>query len=156
MEKRTRNIWLLVVFWVAAVVCCGGGCASLKRMTLSEHEKSMLDSFHRQVHDSVSDPVRAEQLIEVGDDVAMALHDYFNKMAKMVKKVSKANADYDTTPEQLASYFLTLDKYRRNIRKTLLQANAQALALTTESEWRALSNRKNSLKDFLEKHPELF
>ena len=156
MEKKSRKVSLVVLFFVAALVCCGGGCASLKRLTLTESEKLMLDSFRRQVHESVPDPLRAEQLIEVGEDVAMALHDYFSKMAKMVKKVNKTNADYDTTPEQLSSYFLTIDTYRRNMRKTLLQAHVQALMLTSESEWRALSNRKNSLKDFIEKHPELF
>lgn len=156
MGIRNRILSAFVLLLIAAVVCYGSGCASLKRLALSKHEKSMLDSFRKQVHESVSDPLRAEQLIEVGENVAGAWHDYLKIMARMVKKCAKINADYDTTPEQLASCFLTLDKHRRNMRETLLQAHAQALMLTTESEWRDLSNRKNSLKDFLAKHPELF
>lgn len=156
MDKSKFTYSTIVLLLVAAVVCYGSGCASLKRLTLGKHEKSMLDSFRREVHETVSDPVRAEKLVEVGEDMAMELHDYFNDMAKLVKKCLKANADYDTTPEELASYFQRLDEHRRRMRETLLQAHAQGAMLMTESEWRSLTNRKNSLKDFLEKHPELF
>lgn len=156
MGKKKVTLSACVLLLAAAVVCYGSGCASLKRLTFSKHEKSMFDSFRKQVHETVSDPVRAEQVVEVGEDVATELHDYFDKMAKIVKKCIKANADYDTTPDELASYFQKLDEHRRQIRGILLQAHAQIAMLTTESEWRALTNRKNSLKDFLEKHPELF
>lgn len=156
MGKKKVTLSACVFLLVATVVCYGFGCASLKRLTLSKHEKSMLDSFRKQVHETVPDPVRAEQVVAVGEDVTTELHDYFEKMGKIMKKCIKANADYDTTPDELASYFRALDENRRKIRKTLLKAQARITTLTTEQEWRALSNRKNSLKEFLEKHPDLF
>ena len=86
MDKSRFASSAIVLLLVAAVVCYGSGCASIKRFTLSKHEKSMLESFEKLIYETVSDPVRAEHLIELGEDVAMALHDYLNKMAKMVKK----------------------------------------------------------------------
>lgn len=157
MGKKKLPLSAFVLFFlVAATVCYGSGCASLKRLILSKHEKSMFDSFRKQVQESVSNPLRAEQLIEVGENMVMALHDYFNKMSKLVKKCNKVNADYDTTPAQLSYYFLALEEHRKNMREAILQAHAQAVMLTTESEWKTLLKRNNSLKDFVEKHPELF
>lgn len=156
IDKRNLTLSAFVLLLVAAVVCYGSGCASLKRLTYSKQERLMFDSFRSQVHEAVSDPLRAEQLIELGENLAVELNDYFKKMAKMVKKCLRANADYDAPPEQLTSNFLALDEHRRKMRETLLRAHAQSVMLTTDSEWRRLSSRKNTLQDFIEKHPELF
>lgn len=156
MNQKKAPLSAFVLMLVAAMVGYGSGCASLKGLMLSNHEKSMFDSFRNQVQESVSDPVRAEQLTAVGENVVMELHDYFNKISKLVKKCNKIYADYDTPPEQLADYFMTLEKHRKNMREALLNAHAQAVTLSTDSEWKALFKRNNSLKDFVEKHPELF
>jgi len=156
MRKRKRIVSGVMLLLIAGTVCYGVGCASIRRLTFSKQEKLMFDSFRKEVHKSVADPVRAEKLIEVGEDLALELHDYFGKLAKMTKRCMKANADYDITPEQMESNYKALDDYRRKMRETVLSALSRSLALTTPAEWQALSSRKNSLRDLMEKHPGLF
>jgi len=156
MRNRKRIVSGIMLLLIVSAVCYGVGCASIKRLTFTKQEKLMFESFRKDVNKSVADPVRAEQLIELGEDLALELHDYFEKLAKMTKRCMKANADYDTTPEQMESNFKALDDYRRKMRETVLSAFSQSLALTTPAEWQALSSRKNSIRDLMDKHPGLF
>ena len=156
MAPRNFSLSIFVILLAAAVMSFGSGCASLKLLTLSKQERLMLNSFRQQIHETVSDPTRAQQLIDLGENLSIELHDYLDKMAMVVKKYNKATADYDTTPEKLNAYFLELNSNRRDMREILLRAHVQVVQLTTESEWAKLTSRKKTLLDFMEKHPELF
>jgi hypothetical protein len=156
MRKRKSILSGFLILFIAAGVINGNGCSSIKRLTFTKQEKLIFDSFRKQVNESVADPVRAEELIEVGEDLALELHDYIEELTKMAQKCIKANADFDATPEQLESCYKALNDYRREKRETVLSAYSQTRSLTTPAEWQALSSRKNTLRDLMEKYPGLF
>jgi len=156
MNTRKRILSGLALFLAAITLWPISACTTFRKLTLSKQEKIMFESFRNQVHESVADPVRAEQLIDVGENLAFKLHDYLTRLSKAAKKCKAANADFDTTPEQLEACYRKMDDYRRDMRETVLSARSQAVSLATAAEWRALSNRQNSLRDFLEQAPGLF
>ena len=156
MHHKKQFLPGLAVLLAVAAIWHLSGCTSMRMLMLSKQEKIMFESFRKQVRETVDDPERAEQLIEIGEDLSFQLHDYTNKLSKMATHCKDTNADYDATPEQLESCYRTLDDHRRSLRKIILQSRSQAVALTTAAEWEALSSRKNSMQDLMEQAPGLF
>lgn len=138
------------------MVCQSSGCTSLQMLTFNNQEKIMFESYRENVMEIVDDPGRADQLIEIGEDLALALHAYADQLTRLAKKVIKANVDYDIAPEELLRHYQAFDACRRNMRESVMQARRKTVALTTEKEWQRLYNRKNSLREMLEQKPGLF
>jgi hypothetical protein len=102
------------------------------------------------VRKEVSDPVRAQQILALMEQVEAGIN--FQKMINQdtQKQFMRLNADYNTTPEQIQGLLDGTKESREKNRQKTLDAFFQIQALTTPQEWEVISKAEiQKYPDFL-------
>lgn len=130
-----------------------GGCASQQARLLKKRQEDVLKSYRIQVANTFDDPERADQLINVAEDLYLQLRNDTKVLLEITEELKKLNGAYDTTREELEAVLQDLNSHRRKMRETIMAARAGALSLTTPEEWQELMDRRGTLLEFIGETP---
>ena len=122
-----KRYWLLIL--LVATLCAAGGCVSQQERLLQNKQQEILESYRESVTAIVDDPVRARQLIDIAEKLNLEMKADTRVLLETTAKIKKLNAEYGTTREELQTALLDLNNQRRKMRKAILTARTEALAL---------------------------
>ena len=146
-----KRYWLLIL--LVATLCAAGGCVSQQERLLQNKQQEILESYREIVTTVVDDPVQARQLIHIGEKLNLEMKADTRVLLETTAKIKKLNAEYGTTREELQTALLDLNNQRRKMRKAILTARTEALALTTPAEWQELMSRRGTLPELIQETP---
>jgi Glu-tRNA(Gln) amidotransferase subunit E-like FAD-binding protein len=146
-----KKYWLVIL--LAAILCTAGGCATQQERLLQKKQQDILESYREIVTTVVDDPVRARQLIHIGEKLNLEMKADTRVLLKTIAEIKKLNADYGTTREELQTTLQNLNDQRRNMREAILTARQEALSLTTQAEWEELMSRRGTLPELIQETP---
>jgi len=126
-------------------------------MTGCAHEQPALSQADVKdlVHKEISDPVRADKVVALMEQMDAEISDQMNAKVEFRKYFAKLNTDYYATPEQFEQYFESTREAQGKNRARIMETYFKIKDLTTPQEWEALSKPDMQyFTDYLQKMEE--
>jgi hypothetical protein len=139
----------------SAVLLVTGGCTAKRTYLLKKKQKDVFKAYREFVTESIDDPERAEQLIDLGEDLYRHMKRDTATLLELVDDLDSLNKGYDTTREELEAGFKAINDLRIQLREKILAARIKAEALTSPEEWQELMSRNRTLMDLIQETPGL-
>ena len=138
----------------SAALCRGGlflglllfgmaGCSTPP--TVEDRYRASLDSYTRTIPEIVRDEERAGRLRDIGNNLFQDLRADAETLETLVERVDTLNRNFDTSREDLEQSLAEVDRHRQLLQDRLVAARTEAVRLTTEEEWVALTARESTL-----------
>jgi hypothetical protein len=125
-------------------------CASRKEATKEDTYDTAGDELQELVYSSISDPVRAEQVLKLYEEGFEDLLDIMRFRSAYFTTLWKLNWDYHATREDFNLLFQTYDIRREELWDFSFEWERKLREATTPEEFRMLlSKEKRLAKDFL-------
>lgn len=148
-KKTALSAMMLSMCFLTALA----GCASQQERLLKKKQQNILESYRQQVAITVGDPVRAQQLISIAEELYRDFKAETKILLEITEKIKKLHADYGTTRDEMQTALAHLNNQRSKMRETILNARTEALSLTTPIEWQELMKRRGTLLELIQERP---
>jgi len=112
---------------------------------VEDRYRASLDSYTRTIPEIVRDEERAGRLRDIGNNLFQDLRADAETLETLVERVDTLNRNFDTSREDLEQALAEVDRHRQLLQDRLVAARTEAVRLTTEEEWVALTARESTL-----------
>jgi hypothetical protein len=126
-------------------------------MTGCAHEQPALSQADVKdlVHKEISDPVRADKVVALMEQMNAEISDQMNAKVEFRKDFAKLNTDYYATPEQFEQFMESTREAQDKNRARIMETYFRIKDLTTPQEWEALCKPEMlNFTDYLQKMEE--
>lgn len=125
------------------LLLAGLALAGCKSMSPAQATRTAMDETRAQVTASVADPTKAERMQTLINALEADLEAYAEIRDAHNRALAEANADYDTSREDMQSLYDTFNQDARGMLEKLTGTHLELKALATEAEWAAISGHKH-------------
>lgn len=139
--KASRGILITIVAILALILF--SSCAGLRQPPDPAKVKAQIAEYRQQeielVRSTVSDPVRAERLLELLGERDRLVDEHAKRVIEHRKKMALLAADYDASREEFEVLLAGFNRQRAAAQRETIDLVAAMKAATTADEWKAIS-----------------
>ena len=133
---------------VALIGLCLAACAGKEEKTATPGDP-VSEEMQREIMDIVDDKDRAEQAVELSNQLRGLLADGVAHVERAIDELHALNLDYDTTEAELRAFFAKFDADTLARQKQALEIDGRMKSLLTAEEWAELTKaRKNLMESY--------
>lgn len=141
MEGFVKRLYVLLLIGLAA------GCSSPETPEVAISDKRIADMRGR-IDKTVEDPVRAEALNEILDELEGKLKAYELSLAAKRLAIINASADYSTTREQLVTLYESMNDEMLEMMEYIQRVHFRLKEQAKPDEWKKLTGGRKKLFGF--------
>ena len=135
------------IFFILLASIGLAGCSSPKLTALETNQKRIKE-LNARIEKTVTDPVRAQAMKEVIDDLDRQLQSHGASLERKRDAIVEASADYATTRQDMEVLYAGVDSEMRELLGRLKEAYAELTAQATPEEWAVIARGKKRIFGF--------
>lgn len=123
---RTTELLLSLAIALLLSSCANRGMAP------EDVEQQAFNDFRNEIHETISDPKRAGQAVQLMDQLSADLHYFAERYAELRAEARELHVNYDSTRPQFESLFSKGDAEIRANQLRVRKSHSALLAIMTE------------------------